>query len=385
MTNFADIFTKPTEDELYQVLLNYMKSVGMPIERIGSTSGINLLMRAQIKSVDFLFYIIQQLGLNLTNIRNASGLFLDLLGEGFYDLQRYKPRPASGNIYMDITSIGITSLTLTNPVTGVKYKAAHDGTIVSNISLFFVADTLGEVSTSDISQLVPSAATYRINTASNSTTGIGWIQFLGRDLENDEAYRQRCLDVIAQKNLGSTKDNFYAKMRTITGGIASRFYIKKTSYTNTSILYVAASSGQIDSNNLQIIADAANLYTQADSVISTVYAINFTLQISGSIYFKTNSTSTQKERVRSELAKWINSLPITQIDNTKTQLHIYDVYNRLINVIDTENIIVYPSLTFQIPGGEMQQSIDISAPLPMIDGGIYVADLSKVSLSNVAA
>lgn len=388
-TIFSDIVKKPTLDQQYQSFVKYASNLGIPMARVGSTSLINLLTRAQIRGSDYLWYILSLMGSNLTNIFIASGVWLDLIANGFYDLQRYQKASTIGSLYINILQAGVQTLTLKDVTTGVLYTGKWDGTLPSGaVSIQFTAQTPGEIGNVPASDFTTGTASsnaptlYTVDTI-NNPADYSWIGTYGTEQETDDQLRTRCLAVISNIAIGSVSDNLVQYLKTQTGGAVARVAIENAVNSANRTIYVAGSSGTVQSTLLGatgVLQILGQNFCGPETNVTVQNAGVYNLTVGGSILFKKGTSVAQRETYRIALTKYLNTRPIMdplRFSNSVT--HIYDIYEYL-NSINGLGVMIYPNLTFQNSQGFYVFNGDIELALPFANYQIYQADCSTIQL-----
>jgi hypothetical protein len=379
---FSDIFKKPTIKEQYQVLEIALNAAGINTSKITKTSSIKLMLMALLKSNDYLYKLLNVFGTNLTSIFAANGIFLDVIGQGFFDELRTDITPTTGIIIVNTLST-VDEVILKNEVTGVSYRASHNGDIDDEISLTFTSTEGGSHTVCSIYELVSTNPTaYTISASNVSSTS--WIETFGKDPEPDDQYRERCLAVIRNKSNWSSKSKLYSAIYDKFGGQAARFAMRKPGLNSAEqILYIAATNGYINDGITNRVQDWVNLYSPSENVIICYPALPVNVSFSGNLICKKGTTKQQQENVRTELAKWFNSLPIYDPFDTRTHIHLYDVYNAVKNIVDYEGVVIYPSFyMFKTGTSPASAATSINSVIPHNDYCIYTANVSSLSISN---
>ena len=385
---FNDIVPAPTRNQQYLAFLDSCRKVGINVNRIGTTSLINLLAQAQIRGTSVLWQVLSLMGANLTNIYNASGLWLDLIATGFYDCPRSTQSAAIGNLWIDILQSGVTNITLTNPATGVVYTGKWDGSVpgTGNAFIQLTANTLGEIGNCNASVFTSnpirssgSPTNYQVNTSLNNS-GLTWISnggSFGTELETDDQLRNRCLAVIAQKALGSYQDNIYSYIINQSGYQATRILYSKTPNSGQSIYYIAGSNGPCDQTLFQatngtnsILQTLVQNFTGAETFAVASPAYQLDIVIGGSLIFKKGITLQIMNQYLNAMVNFLQTRPIMNPIDSSTFLHIYDVYEFLDN-INGSGSLVAPSINFTTNNGIYLINTDITAPLPFQSYAIY--------------
>ena len=389
-TIFSDVVQKPTINQQYQQFTKIAQNLGIPMTRVGSTSLLNLLIQGTLRGSDYLWYILSLMASNLTNIFNAQGIWLDLLANGFYDLQRFQKVPSIGSLYINILQAGVQSVILTDTSTGVQYTGKWDGTLPASnpVSIQFTAQSPGEVGNVAGSDFTSSTASsnsptlYTVDSL-NNPSDYSWISSFGTEIETDDQLRTRCLAVIANTAIGSISDNIITYILNQTGGGASRIAIENIVNSNNRIIYVAGSSGVVQSSLLGpsgVLQILGQNFSGPETNVTVQSAGVYKLIVGGSILFKKGTSLAQKETYRIALTNYLNTRPIMDPIKFSTSVtHIYDIYEFL-NAFNGLGVMIYPNLTFQNSQGFYVFNGDIELALPFSNYQIYQADCSQIQL-----
>jgi hypothetical protein len=325
---------------------------------------------------DYLWYIIGNIGANLTNIRNAEGDWLTIMALGFYDISRNAEIATVGTISATFSNVGVTSTTFVNPSTGVVYSATNDGTTGTK-SIHLTAQTTGEVGNCIESLLVSQNSTVSINSPVSDTS---WISTFGTPPETDGQLRQRCLDRLIGLGASSHADALALILKKETSGQITRCRIYRNQNTGSPVAVIAASSGLATSAQLARCATALAKYTAPDTVISAVSASNQTINIGGVFSFTTGTTNSVVQSVFSHVKKYLNELEISD-GSDNSSITLYELQHQ-INVTDSTNALNYAQLlitTYTDP-------LNPGTPINMLDSNSYITRYENtVFAANVTA
>ena len=363
--------------------------------QIDSMSLVNQVIMGFVRGSALLWNSIADIGYNLTNIRNASGLWLDVIGEGFYDLARNKAISASGIVKLGKGALGTyvaigTPVTLANPYTGVTYSGIY-GASGSDSSVRLTASRPGITGNCSILQLQSadsahydiSATDPSIVATQSTSTGANhdvfqWIVNKGDSEESDDHYRSRCLDVIGgAKPDGQVLNNLQSIIRARTNGDVWRVSVSKSADSSLTI-YVAGRDGQASSYWQSEVLSAAKAFSQPSAystVIGCVYPITIRpFVITGSITIPFGTSASLVAQLLQSLADWINQLPI--VDGCSF-IKLGDIERKIYDLDATKTVRAYVSAYTN--GSNYTASSDVISGGQI--GDIYAADVSQIVIN----
>ena len=341
--------------------------------KVRPTSLINLLVNSLIASNQTLYQVLSSICSNLTDITQASGGWLDLLGSGFYDLTRLPSQATSGVITItNLTGSPISNPSLTNPQTGITYTSNTTLVASTDTPCSFSASVNGPAGNCNLSALQSNASSSYVVSSANLSDQ-SWISIPGQNTELDGAYINRCLAQITMQSAGVAA-SVAARIKygvALVGRVSCTY---ASPYSNIYNVYIAAPGGVL--NSASAIASATTIalaYTSGSTapVVSAASPVN--LRLIGTLYAARGTSANVIQTILSGLSDWINSLPISD-GNSGTQIKMWQVFHQ-INTLDTLNNLNFASIAAYVGGTKYNAVDDV---LPNIAGSVWVADISAI-------
>jgi hypothetical protein len=382
-----DLLKIPTSDQLEQM---FWTSAPEPIRRLKTRAAglIYQLIKQNLAIVLGAYKMGELIGFNLSDIRNASGQWLEIMAAGFYgltgntsDSPRNQPVAASGLVYFDgVISTGAVSVT--SSTTGVSYSGTAYGT-GNGVPVVMSADKTGPSGNCPGSDLVPGGSYSISSTTPQDTT---WLTVLGESDESDPELRRRCLDQVQAQGSG------------FDGAIAAQIRIA-TQYQVTRILTTTDVNWQYTGSNSSVIPLSATVKvfasgktgdfsTSWDATVTTTaqkyMSPSFTpalvhcpvqpLGIIGSMLFSRGTDPGYISMIQQGLADYINGHDIFNGANWMT---LAELSHQVISVLDSENMLE----TFQFSVSSQGLIVtDPQQPIATSIGNVFVANLTGLSV-----
>ena len=352
---FNEIIQKPTIDQQTQQFWSLARAIGIDPTRVGSRSLVNLIVQAMLQCDDYMWYLLSLLGANLTNIRNCTGIWLDIVALGFYDLTRYPSLATVGTLSLAVSSVGVTTITLLNPTTGVIYTGTNDGTTGTKL-ISFTASTTDVVGNCISTLLVSQLSTVSINNALADTS---WITTFGAPPETDGQLQQRCLDVLIALSPASHSDALALILKTGTSGQITRCHIYRDytiSGSYSTYATVAAASSGPSAAQLATCSALLVTYTSPDGNLAAQPPIVQNLAIGGILSFAVGTPFATVQAVIAGLKTYLDTLPIS--DGSDLSAIPYYKLLHQINLLDPSGALNFAKLNYYTPGGSNPMPIN---------------------------
>jgi hypothetical protein len=347
LPNFLSLVTVPTIQQMVTSFWTLASSQatgpngaqsGLNPQRVDNNGPINQIIMNLMSANSSLWQSLSDMGSNLTDLSKSKGAWLDLLAWGFYQQLRTAAQPTIGNIQIVVTQITST-ITLTNPYTGVSYTGPGTGS-TGTFTVTFTASTSGVIGNCALSALSSSApSSYTI--ASGQVSGNTWITSLGLAPGTDNSLQQQCFAVIAQRANG-VNAALAAQIGQGTGYQVGRVWAVPGGTPNLLNVYCAAPNGPATATQITNAQTIANLYTENHSVPACLAAIVQPIYVYGTISFVQGTPRSVINSILSGLTNWLSTLPINT-GGSSTQLAIYKIDHQL-NLLDTTKSINYSQL-----------------------------------------
>jgi hypothetical protein len=330
----TDILQKPSIEDQASAYWRVAKSLGFPVEKLWDYSNAKIMVKALFAANDYMYYFLQQAGLNLTNFRASSGKWLDILA-AFYDVERSGSIATSGPIYITPSVAGISTITLLCPNTGVTYVGTNtDTTTTTSRSIAFTANTVGPIGNQALSAL--SCQTANVTIDASNLTDQTWITAYGADPDTDGQLKQKCANKMTATGCGSSSQLLAYLLKAGTSGAISRSRIYRSSTYAVSAT-VASFSGVASSSQVSACQSISDTFSAPNEQIVVSSASLQPIVIGGTFSFSKGSDKNQVSRILSGLKSWLESLDISD-GSDLSSIASYQFQHQL-NVLDSGNIM----------------------------------------------
>jgi hypothetical protein len=341
---------------------------------IDTVSMVNQVVQTFLAGSGNLWISLTEIGVNLTNIRNARGGYLTMLAKGFYDIDRTKASPAVGIV--TVARVGTisngTTLTLQNALTGIQYTGTWNAGTSATSAIGFTASRNGPNGNANLAELA-STSTSLFTVDSSNPTGKAWVTAEGADDEADGHLIQRCLDIIASKSSGGVA-SIASQIRIATSGNVWRVFAPR----NSALIYVAGLSGPANASYQSTCLLTASKYTRA-SVTPTIIGCSVpiatqTVSIGGSLLFAPGTPQSVTGAVVQGLKDWFDTLPICS-GETQDALTLAMILRKIFELDPTDKVI--PQIFVSTAGWTLTRPVDV---LPQVVGAIMVGDIASLQV-----
>jgi hypothetical protein len=373
----VDFYTTANPPSEQQIINDFWASVDSSISylQVDTLSQTNKIIMGMVRGNTYLWGSIASFGQNLTNVKNATSPWLDIIALGFYDLTRIPVSPTIGGIIIgsgtSSTPTAGTTVVLQNPQTGVTYVGVFTSTTTLTT---FTAQTTGTIGDCSYSALVSTnPAAYSISTTNVFANATSWITYHGTAAESDSHLIQRCLDQVSMQSAGFVR-SIAAWLRTSTNNQIWRVLQPIGSQT----VYVAGATGPAPPAWQTQATSSAIAYSPPSSSPTVVgCATPITQQnisIVGNLRFPPGTASDVVQLVLQGLSDWINTLPIND-GSANTQLYLATIERKILSLDSTQSCI--PTIYVFTNGSNY---VNLSDPISASIGSIFVANLTNLQV-----
>lgn len=278
MLSIDELIGAPTEDEVFELFLFELETLGVPA-RSWRKGGVSRTILRVVAKAYFMFASLMRLAIRSAFLETAEGGWLTLLAYYVYGVTRVEATFATGQVQVTNSGANIYGFNAEE----VRFLWTAEGKAYANIAAFTLNP--GETKLVDVRAVeigaassAPPGTITSLETYLDGVSVTNLESVVGLDAESDEEVRTACRNKLASFSVRGPRGAYAEAVRIakrIDGSPVNinRSSISPSSSTGIVTVYVAAPSGTPDPDDLTAVEESIEAHARPDSVTVNVLAV----------------------------------------------------------------------------------------------------------------